>query len=236
MKTRRLTLTILAGLFAFTRVAGAGRAIPAIGGGGPVAAGGGAEITGSSVADLSGTWALEGFHGAAPLGAPDLRADFRAICPAGATHGLHTDLPLAASGPSAEFLSIEDRPQPHEQVTEIGTFDAELTIAQTTGAVSIERRYWGSLGSGNYKGVYQLDDSESVNVSGRMTSKTHSKWDGPRLVIQGRVTTLTGQSESVCAVTETFELGPNRALLVVATGEVAGHSRTSDQTYFAKSK
>jgi hypothetical protein len=58
----------------------------------------------------------------------------------------------------------------------------------------------------------------------------------PRLVIQGRVTTLTGQSESVCAVTETFELGPNRALLLVATGEVSGQSRTSDQTYFAKSK
>ncbi|HEX5216716.1 MAG TPA: hypothetical protein VFV98_14740 [Vicinamibacterales bacterium] len=155
--------------------------------------------------DLSGTWMLDGFTGPGPLGMPYENA----VC--GAVPG-----PASPDGSTAAF----------EQATYIGDVSAELVIAQNEKTVTIDRKYGGSVASGTWKTVVNLDGSESTTANGAATSATRGKWAESRLVIEHRVS----RNGTTCAATETFELAADGTLSVIATQD----ARTSRQTYFKK--
>ena len=155
----------------------------------------------SAPPDLSGTWSIDGFMGPAPIGFPGPNA----ICSAKA------GTPDGAG---------------NEQLTPVGTVTADLVITQDAKTISIDRRYGGSLGTGNWKTVVNLDGSESTTVNGAATVAVRGKWEGETLVLDHHLT----QKDATCSAKETLSIARDGTLSVVATNE----GRASRQTYVKK--
>lgn len=178
----------------------------------------------TQVPNLAGAWELDSFMGRAPLGFRNERA----IC----------ELP-AAPRPAAEFLedaadSMTGDADGLEQMTPFGTFEAELTIAQSATDITIDRQYGGSLGKSRYKDVFKLDGSENVLTAGQITSRTRSRWEGETLVVDHSLSWGKAPNDGACRVRETFTLDAGGTLHVVATNEAADRVMTSRQQFRKK--
>lgn len=171
---------------------------------------------------FAGTWELDSMIGAAPFAFP---------------HGRSVCGPGGAPVPSGRADRSAEAPDGStgEQVSATGeTFTATLAILQTDTTLTIERVFGGSMAKGSFNGTYSPGGTEEVNESGGLVSRTRSRWEGARLVIEGHVELKRGERRVICTVTETFETSAGGELLVLGTGEVNGLRRTSRQTYYRR--
>lgn len=79
-----------------------------------------------------------------------------------------------------------------------GTMVAEWTITQTTGALVITHAL---AGGAVQKFIYKLDGSERVNINGRTTLTTKSRWEAGALVTTG----TQSQATDAAAIKSTFK-------------------------------
>jgi hypothetical protein len=117
-----------------------------------------------------------------------------------------------------------------------------VRITQTAAAVTIDRvsgQVWEKM-------VYKLDGSESVNANGRSTMKLKSRWEGARLLSEGRTeTTLADNEGSISSTMKEIRSIDKDGVMVVettrtvtATGiQIGNNGKPSTSVlYFTKKK
>jgi hypothetical protein len=166
-------------------------------------------------ANLIGTWTLDGFRGAAPLG---VRHE-RAIC--------------GAALPEASQAGTPDGSSHDVQVGFLGTVDGVIVIAASPGGLLIERKFTGSAGAGTITHTYPLDGSASVAASGDLSVSGKIAVAGSALTVDTTVTRGKGAAQAVCMVRELLEVNSSGMLQVSAYPD-AGQATSSVQTYIRK--
>jgi hypothetical protein len=89
---------------------------------------------------------------------------------------------------------------------------SDLTIQHTPSALAISRTAFDIVTTQTYK----LDGSESTNKSGAVIRVTRSRWDGPRLVIEGKASQVTSAGPAEWIFKETYSLNSNGRLLLTS--------------------
>jgi hypothetical protein len=107
---------------------------------------------------------------------------------------------------------------------------SEITVRQTGGALTIAY----AQGDATRQIVYTLGGAESVNVSGSVTLKTTSRWDGVKLLTEGTQSVATSQG----AVTATFKevrfLEADGTMVIETTRQPEGNQATTSRQVYAK--
>ena len=108
---------------------------------------------------------------------------------------------------------------------------SDLTIQHTAASLSVFRTYFDIVNTQTYK----LDARESTNKSGAVTKVTRSRWDGPRLVIEGKASQVTSAGYAAWTMKETYSLN-SRGQLILETEHVStdGTATTSTQEFSRK--
>jgi hypothetical protein len=102
---------------------------------------------------------------------------------------------------------------------------SDLTIHQSADTLSISRTAFDIVTTQTYK----LDGSESTNKSGAVTRVTRSRWDGPSLVIEGKMSQVTSAGYAAWILKETYSLN-SRGQLVLAAVYVSTDGTTTTST------
>src|SRR5688572_11283760 len=89
---------------------------------------------------------------------------------------------------------------------------SDLTIQHSAATLSISRTAFDTVNTQTYK----LDGSESTNKSGAVTRVTRSRWDGPRLVIEGKMSQVTSAGYAEWILKETYSLNSRGQLVLTA--------------------
>jgi hypothetical protein len=108
----------------------------------------------------------------------------------------------------------------------------EERLAQTGERLTIERRSAGS----RQKFIYRLDGTESVNVNGRSTRTTTSRWDGEALVTEGTESTSSAGASIVNRFREVRSIDNTGAMLVEATRQFEGSAQMVSLLTLVKKK
>src|SRR6476646_6021349 len=108
----------------------------------------------------------------------------------------------------------------------------EERLVQTAETLTVERR----AGGGRQKYVYKLDGTESVNVNGRSTRTTTSRWDGEALVTEGQESTASARTTIVNTFCEVRTIDNTGAMLVEATRQFEGSGQTVTAVTLVKKK
>ncbi len=82
--------------------------------------------------------------------------------------------------------------------------------------------------------TYRLDDSESTNKSGAVTRLTHSRWDGPRLIIEGKMSQVTSAGYAAWTLKETYSLNARGQLILEGEYKGSDGKDTSSTREFTK--
>jgi hypothetical protein len=106
----------------------------------------------------------------------------------------------------------------------------EYRITQTDTTLTIERH----AGSTIQKFVHTFDGAENVNVNGRTTLKTKSRWEGSRLITEGTQTVAAQSGEITATVREVRTVGEDGLLVVETTRTSSGDPSTTKQVYRRK--
>jgi hypothetical protein len=107
----------------------------------------------------------------------------------------------------------------------------EYRIAQSDASLTIERM----LGQTTQRFVHTFDGAENVNVNGRTTQRSRSKWDGSRLLTEGMQSVATDSGDVMAKVREVRSLAADGTLVVETTRTTEGTTTTSKQIYNRKS-
>jgi len=89
---------------------------------------------------------------------------------------------------------------------------SDLTIQHTPAALAISKTAFDIVTTQTYK----LDGSESTNKSGAVVRVTRSRWDGPRLVIEGKASQVTSAGPAEWIFKETYSLNASGRLLLTS--------------------
>ena len=87
---------------------------------------------------------------------------------------------------------------------------SDLTIRQTETELSISRTAFDVVRTM----TYDLAGRESTNKSGAVTYVTRARWEGTRLVIEGKASQITSQGYSAWKLRETYSFDAKRRLLL----------------------
>lgn len=104
---------------------------------------------------------------------------------------LKTDAPAAAGGAAALPPS-------------------EITIRHTATELSVSRAVFDTVNTQTYK----LDGSECTNKSGAVTRLTRARWDGPRLVFEGKASQVTSAGYAAWTEKEIYSFDARGRLIV----------------------
>ena len=107
---------------------------------------------------------------------------------------------------------------------------SDLTIQHTPGALAISRTTFDIVTTQTYK----LDGSESTNKSGAMTRVTRSRWDGPRLVIEGKASQVTSAGYAMWLIKETYSLNSSGQLVLASVSVSTDGTTTTSTQEFTK--
>ena len=107
---------------------------------------------------------------------------------------------------------------------------SDLTIQHTANSLSISRTAFDVVNTQTYK----LDGSESTNKSGAMTRETRSRWDGPRLVIEGKASQVTSAGYAMWLIKETYSLNPSGQLVLTSVSVSTDGTTTTSTQEFTK--
>lgn len=94
----------------------------------------------------------------------------------------------------------------------MGLPPSDLTIQHTTAALAISRTAFDIVNTQTFK----LDGSESTTKTGAVTRLSRSRWDGSRLVIEGKASQVTSAGYSAWTFKETYSLD-SRGRLILET-------------------
>ena len=108
----------------------------------------------------------------------------------------------------------------------------ELRIAQTPSSVTIER----VLGSASRQFVHTFDGKENVNVNGRSTLRSKSRWKGSQLITEGTEVTALDTGNVTSTVREVRSIGTKGELIVETTWTTDGRTTTARQVYTRKGR
>jgi hypothetical protein len=84
----------------------------------------------------------------------------------------------------------------------VGLPPSDLTIKQTAAELSISRTTFDIVNTQTHK----LDGTESTNKSGAVVRVSRSRWDGPRLVIEGKASQVTSAGYSAWTFKDIYVL------------------------------
>ena len=160
--------------------------------------------------DFSGTWTLD----------------------AARTAQLNGGRAGAAMGQAGSISSVGAAPAGSNTMSPSGaaTAPSEFKITQTAAALTIER----TTPAGPQKFVHKLDGSESVNINGRTTMTTKTRWQGATLVTEG-TNVFAGQDGAMTIdLKEIRSIESDGTLLIVTTRTVEGNTSTSKQVLARK--
>lgn len=87
---------------------------------------------------------------------------------------------------------------------------SDLTIKQTPTQFSTSRTAFDQVITANF----DLTGHESTNKSGAVTRVTKARWDGPRLVIEGKASQVTSQGYAAWTFKEIYSLDAKHRLLI----------------------
>jgi hypothetical protein len=79
---------------------------------------------------------------------------------------------------------------------------SDLTIKQTATELSISRTAFDIVNTQTHR----LDGAENTNKSGAVVRVSRARWDGPRLVIEGKASQVTSAGYSAWTFRETYAL------------------------------
>ena len=102
---------------------------------------------------------------------------------------------------------------------------SDLTIEQTAASLSMSRTFFDTVNTQTYK----LDGSESTNKSGAVTRLSHSRWDGPRLVIEGKASQITSAGYEAWTFKETYAID-GRGRLIMQSEHTTSEGKTTTRT------
>jgi hypothetical protein len=94
----------------------------------------------------------------------------------------------------------------------VGLPPSDLTIQHTAALVSISRTAFDRVNTQTFK----LNGSEDTNTSGAVTRLSRSRWDGPRLVIEGKASQVTSAGYDAWTFKDTYSLDARGRLNVQA--------------------
>jgi hypothetical protein len=113
-----------------------------------------------------------------------------------------------------------------------GGGSVELRIAQTASGLTIERL----LGPTTRKFVHTFDGKENLNVNGRSTLRTESRWNGGQLITEGTEVTALDTGDVTSTVLEVRSVGAGGELIVETAWTTEGRTTTARQVYTKKKK
>lgn len=87
---------------------------------------------------------------------------------------------------------------------------SDLTIRHSATELSISRTVFDTVSTQTYK----LDGSESTNRSGAVTKVTRSRWEGQRLVIEGKASQVTSAGYSAWTQKEVYFINARGRLTI----------------------
>ena len=87
---------------------------------------------------------------------------------------------------------------------------SDLTIRQTATELAISRTAFDTVNTQTFK----LDNSESTNKSGAVIRVTRSRWDGPRLVIEGKASQITSAGYAAWTQKEIYSIDARGRLII----------------------
>ena len=87
---------------------------------------------------------------------------------------------------------------------------SDITVRQTAAELSISRTVFDQVHTQTYK----LDDSESTNKSGAVIRITKCRWDGSKLVIEGKASQVTSAGYSAWTQKEIYSIDSRGRLIV----------------------
>lgn len=102
---------------------------------------------------------------------------------------------------------------------------SDITIRHATTSLSVSRTAFDIVNTQTYK----LDGSESSNKSGAVTRVTHSRWDGPRLVIEGKASQVTSAGYAAWTLKETYSID-SRGRLILESEYVSADGTATTRT------
>lgn len=105
----------------------------------------------------------------------------------------------------------------------LGLPPSDLTIQHTTALVSVSRAAFDRVNTQTFK----LDGSEDTNTSGAVTRLSRSRWDGPRLVIEGKASQVTSAGYDAWTFKDTYSLDARGRLIVQAEHTASDRKVTS---------
>lgn len=111
-----------------------------------------------------------------------------------------------------------------------GGAPVEYRITQSDASLTLERM----LGQVTQKFVHTFDNAENVNVNGRTTLRSRSRWDGSRLVTEGTQTVSTDSGDVTAKVREVRSLEPGGTLIVETTRTTERGTNATKQVYTRK--
>lgn len=94
----------------------------------------------------------------------------------------------------------------------VGLPPSDLTIQHTAAVLAISRTAFDTVNTQTYK----LDGSENTNKSGAVTRLSRTRWDGPRLVIEGKASQITSAGYSAWTFKDTYSIDARGRLMVQA--------------------
>ena len=87
---------------------------------------------------------------------------------------------------------------------------SDITVRQTATELSISRTVFDQVNTQTYK----LDESESTNKSGAVIRVSRSRWEGARLVIEGKASQVTSAGYAAWTQKEIYSLDSRGRLII----------------------
>ena len=87
---------------------------------------------------------------------------------------------------------------------------SDITVRQTAAELSISRTVFDQVNTQTFK----LDDSESTNKSGAVVRVTRSRWEGTKLVIEGKASQVTSAGYAAWTQKEIYSIDSRGRLIV----------------------
>jgi len=112
----------------------------------------------------------------------------------------------------------------------VGGETVELRVAQTGSSLTIER----VLGPTTRTVLHTFDGKENLNVNGRSTLRTKSRWNGRQLITEGTEVTALDTGGVTSTLREVRSIGAKGELIVETTRTTEGSTTTARQVYTKK--
>jgi hypothetical protein len=141
---------------------------------------------------------------------------------------------LAQKQPDFTGVWIPEMPKPQAEAATGGAVDlppSDLTIQHTAAVLAISRMAFDTVNTQTFK----FDGSENTNKSGAVTRLSRTRWDGPRLVIEGKASQVTSAGYDAWTFKDAYSIDARGRLIVQAEHiPTDGQATTRTMTYTRK--